>query len=106
MVYGDLGERIGVLEDLIGAPAQEAGSLAEQAELHSARIQEIEKLISDNQKDMVDRYHDCLQQLLAMVEHFEVRFSAVENNVALLKATAVGASGSARGGEGSKLQVP
>ena len=106
MVDRDLGERVGVLEDLIGAPAHEAGTLAEQAELHSARIVEIEKLISDNQKDMVDRYHDCLQQLLAIAERVEVRFSAIESDVALLKAAAVGTSGSARGGEGSKLKVP
>lgn len=106
MVDGDLGERVGILEDLIGAPAHEAGTLSEQAELHSARIVEIHKLISDNQKDMVDRYHDCLQQLLAIAERVEVRFSAIENDIALLKATAVGASSSARGGEGSKLKVP
>ena len=55
MVDGDLGKRVDILEDLIGAPAHEAGTLAEQAELHSARIVEIHKLISDNQKDMVDR---------------------------------------------------
>ncbi|GMN18802.1 hypothetical protein TIFTF001_045067 [Ficus carica] len=71
MVDGDLGEHVGILEDLIGAPAHEAGTLAEQAELHSARIVEIHKLISDNQKDMVDRYHDCLQQLLAIAERVE-----------------------------------
>ena len=106
MVDGDLGERVGVLEDLIGAPAHDAGTLAEQAELHSARILEIQRLISDNQKDMVDRYHDCLQQLLAIAERVEVRFSAIENDIALLKATAVGAGSSVRGGEGSKLKVP
>ncbi|GMN62165.1 hypothetical protein TIFTF001_031245 [Ficus carica] len=105
MVDGDLGECVGILEDLIGAPAHKAGTLAEQAELHSARIMEIHKLISDNQKDMVDRYHDCLQQLLAIAERVEVRFLAIENDIALLKATAVGASSSARGGEGSKLKV-
>ncbi|GMN26018.1 hypothetical protein TIFTF001_051483, partial [Ficus carica] len=55
MVDGDLGERVGILEDLIGAPAHEAETLAEQVELHSARIVKIHKLISDNQKDMVDR---------------------------------------------------
>ncbi|GMN72098.1 hypothetical protein TIFTF001_052785, partial [Ficus carica] len=71
MVDGDLGEHVGILEELIGAPAYEAGALAEQAELHSARIVEINKLISDNQKDMVDRYHDCLQQLLAIPEQVE-----------------------------------
>ena len=61
MVDDDLGERVGILEDLISAPAHEARTLAEQAELHSARTVEIHKLISDNQKDTVDRYHDCLQ---------------------------------------------
>ena len=68
MMNSDLGERVGILEDLIGAPAHEAGTLAEQAELHSARIVELHKLVSDNQKDMVDRYHDCLHQLLVFTE--------------------------------------
>ncbi|GMN25879.1 hypothetical protein TIFTF001_051471 [Ficus carica] len=34
MVDSDLGERVGILEDLIGALAHEAGTLAEQTELH------------------------------------------------------------------------
>ena len=56
---------------------------------------------------MVDRYHDCLQIVVrAIAERVEVRFSTIENDIALLKATVVGASSSARGGEGSKLKVP
>ena len=49
--HRDLKERVSVLEDLVGAPAHDAGSLSEQGELHSYRMKELSQLVLDNQKD-------------------------------------------------------
>ncbi|PON32651.1 hypothetical protein PanWU01x14_359440 [Parasponia andersonii] len=44
----DLGERVGILEMQIGAPAPNAITLSEQAELHAASIAELQHTIRDN----------------------------------------------------------
>ena len=62
--HRDLEERVSILEDLVGAPAHDAGFLSEQGELHSFRMKELSQLVLDNQRDHVSRYNDILSQMI------------------------------------------
>ncbi|PON64387.1 hypothetical protein PanWU01x14_124560 [Parasponia andersonii] len=77
----DLGERVGILEMLIGAPAPDATTLAEQANLHAASIAELQHTVRDNQKDMVDRYNDLLKEVLTLADRIEARMASMEGDV-------------------------
>lgn len=90
----DLGERVGILEMLIGAPTPDATTLAEQAELHTASIAELQRTVHDNQKDMVDRYNDMLKEVLALADRIEARVASIEGDVGLLKRVSAGPSSS------------
>ena len=76
--HRDLEERVNVLENLVGVPAHDAGSLSEQGELHSFRMKELSQLILDNQKDHVFRYNGILGQMIRIAEQMEERFSVME----------------------------
>ena len=103
--HRDLEKRVSVLEDLVGAPAHDAGTLSEQGELHSFRMKELSQLVLDNQRDHVFRYNDILSQMIRIGEKMEQRCSELEQDVALLKKAIVG-QGSGDGCEKSKLKVP
>ena len=57
-----------VLEQLLGAPTHDVGSLSKQGELHVVRMKELSQLALDNQKDVVARYNDFLSQLLRVAK--------------------------------------
>ena len=94
-----------VLKQLLGAPAHDVGSLSEQGELYVFRVKEFSQLVLENQKDNVTRYNDILDQLLKVAKRIEEWFSAIEQDVSLLKKAIVG-QGSCVGGQKSKLKVP
>ncbi|PON72985.1 hypothetical protein PanWU01x14_061350, partial [Parasponia andersonii] len=98
--------RVGILEMLIGAPAPDATTLAEQADLHAASIAELQRTVRDNQKDMVDRYNDLLKEVLTLADRIEARMASMEEDVGLLKRVSARPSSSSENGGGSKLKVP
>ncbi|PON33158.1 hypothetical protein PanWU01x14_354890, partial [Parasponia andersonii] len=100
----DLGECVGILEILIGAPAPDATTLAEQADLNAASIAELQRTVRDNQKDMVDQYNDMRKEILALADHVEARLASMEGDVSLLKRVSVGPSSSNEKGGDSKLK--
>ncbi|PON59453.1 hypothetical protein PanWU01x14_159630 [Parasponia andersonii] len=102
----DLGECVGILEMLIGAPAPDATTLAEQVDLHAASIAELQRTVRDNQKDMVDRYNDMLKEILALAGRIEAHMASMEGDVSLLKRVSAGPSSGNEKGGGSKLKVP
>ena len=74
-MHRDLEERVSVLENLVGAPAHDAGTLSKQGELHSFRMKELSQLVLDNQKDHVSRYNDILNQMIRIGEKMEQQCS-------------------------------
>ncbi|PON73349.1 hypothetical protein PanWU01x14_058530, partial [Parasponia andersonii] len=79
----DLSERVAILKMLIGAPAPNTMTLAEQAELHVTSIAELQHTVCDHQEDMVDQYNDMLKEILA--DRIETHMASMEGDVGLLK---------------------
>ncbi|PON63734.1 hypothetical protein PanWU01x14_128900, partial [Parasponia andersonii] len=76
----DLGERVGILEMLIGAPTPDTTTLVEQADLHAASIAELQCTVRDNQKDMVVRYNDMLKEILALADRVQASLASMEGD--------------------------
>lgn len=101
----DLMERVGVLEDVVGAPAPNASSLAEQANQHETLLREMQVEIGRNLEGMTKRHDDMLRQMMELANRIEERFVSLEDDVKLLKRDVANRPASGDG-PNPKLRVP
>ena len=103
----DLGERVGILESLVGAPAPDATSLSEQVAIQSAELADLKRLVRDNQRDVMSRSNQTLGEMVALADRMNARLTSIEEDVGLLKRATAGPSSSGdRVSSSSKLKVP
>ncbi|XP_044481390.1 uncharacterized protein LOC123207965 [Mangifera indica] len=102
-----LSERVGVLEALVGEPAREGESLAEQGALHAEAIAELKQITRNLQKECAERYNEILSQILSLTDRMEERVATLEEDLKIAKKAIAGApSGGEMGAGQSKLKVP
>ncbi|XP_044510183.1 uncharacterized protein LOC123228802 [Mangifera indica] len=102
-----LSERVGVLEALVGEPAREGESLAEQGALHSEAIAELKQITRNLQKECAERYNEILSQILSLTDRMEERVATLEEDLKIAKkAIALAPSGGEMVAGQSKLKVP